>query len=80
MTLSSLEQGKNVVVDGSLRDSAWYEQFISKLKEKYPKMKIGKESYCTALYYTALSCTILYCTALYYTALYCTVLYCTALL
>ena len=28
MTISALEQGKNVLVDGSLRDASWYLSYI----------------------------------------------------
>ena len=41
MTLRALEEGKNVIVDGSLRDHSWYKVYIRSLKEKFPKLKIG---------------------------------------
>ena len=36
--------GKNVVVDGSLRDCDWYQTYLSTLKVRFPKMKLGEYS------------------------------------
>ena len=41
LTLAALQAGKNVLVDGSLRDSAWYEQYFADLHEQYPHLKIS---------------------------------------
>ena len=41
MTLNALEEGKNALVDGSLRDKEWYDSYISKLKQLFPKLKIA---------------------------------------
>mmetsp|Transcript_7349 Transcript_7349/g.16722 ORF Transcript_7349/g.16722 Transcript_7349/m.16722 type:complete len:650 (+) Transcript_7349:65-2014(+) len=41
LTLAAVQSGKNVVVDGSLQNSDWYEIFWSKLRAQYPQLKIG---------------------------------------
>lgn len=41
LTQASLQAGKNVVLDGSLQDAAWYEEFDARLREKYPELKIA---------------------------------------
>jgi hypothetical protein len=41
MTLNALEEGKNALVDGSLRDREWYDSYITKLKSLFPKLKIA---------------------------------------
>ena len=41
LTLAALEKGKNVLVDGSLRDSNWYQGYFSSLRNDYPLLKIG---------------------------------------
>jgi len=41
LTLAGLESGKNVLVDGSLRDSAWYQFYFQKLRTDYPNLKIA---------------------------------------
>jgi hypothetical protein len=33
--------GKNVLVDGSLRDADWYSKYVHGLKARFPKIKIG---------------------------------------
>eukprot|EP01035_Chromulina_nebulosa_P018489 gene18489-24202_t len=40
LILDALDQGKNVLVDGSLRDYVWYRQYILKLRSLYPNVKI----------------------------------------
>ncbi len=40
LTLAALQAGKNVLVDGSLRDAVWYSIYIEKLRETYPLLKI----------------------------------------
>lgn len=41
LTLAALETGKNVLVDGSLRDSDWYHSYFAQLRQDYPKLRIG---------------------------------------
>ena len=41
MTLKALEERKNVIVDGSLRNYVWYAQYMTGLKEKYPTTKLA---------------------------------------
>jgi len=41
LTLAALQAGKNVLVDGSLRDSAWYQTYFGRLREEYPNIKIA---------------------------------------
>lgn len=41
MTLHALKLGKNVLVDGSLRDAVWYSQYIRTLKSLYPETKVA---------------------------------------
>jgi predicted kinase len=41
ITLAGLESGKNVLVDGSLRDSEWYKLYFKMLREKYSHLKIA---------------------------------------
>eukprot|EP00596_Hydrurales_sp_CCMP1899_P003446 CAMPEP_0119042274 /NCGR_PEP_ID=MMETSP1177-20130426/14509_1 /TAXON_ID=2985 /ORGANISM="Ochromonas sp, Strain CCMP1899" /LENGTH=829 /DNA_ID=CAMNT_0007008945 /DNA_START=391 /DNA_END=2877 /DNA_ORIENTATION=- len=53
LTISALIQGKNVLVDGSLRDAEWYHEYITDLKARFPKLKIA------ILYITASRRTIL---------------------
>uniref|UniRef100_A0A7S3Q1U4 Zeta toxin domain-containing protein n=1 Tax=Chaetoceros debilis TaxID=122233 RepID=A0A7S3Q1U4_9STRA len=40
LTLAALQAGKNVLVDGSLRDSDWYTQYIESLRKQYSMLKI----------------------------------------
>eukprot|EP00529_Nitzschia_sp_RCC80_P013921 CAMPEP_0113482394 /NCGR_PEP_ID=MMETSP0014_2-20120614/22896_1 /TAXON_ID=2857 /ORGANISM="Nitzschia sp." /LENGTH=728 /DNA_ID=CAMNT_0000375909 /DNA_START=234 /DNA_END=2420 /DNA_ORIENTATION=- /assembly_acc=CAM_ASM_000159 len=37
LTLAALQSGKNVVVDGSLRDSNWYIEYFARLRKEYPQ-------------------------------------------
>lgn len=41
LTLAALQAGKNVLVDGSLRDSNWYQDYFKNLRDDYPSLKIG---------------------------------------
>ena len=39
MTLAALQAGKNVLVDGSLRDSEWYSWYFGRLREDFPSVR-----------------------------------------
>mmetsp|Transcript_14574 Transcript_14574/g.25257 ORF Transcript_14574/g.25257 Transcript_14574/m.25257 type:complete len:221 (-) Transcript_14574:155-817(-) len=41
LTNFALEKGMNVLVDGSLKDAVWYENYFLKLRECYPNLRIG---------------------------------------
>lgn len=41
LQLVALDNGKNVLVDGSLRDHAWYSLDFHQKREKYPKLKLA---------------------------------------
>jgi len=41
LTLASLQEGKNVLVDGSLRDATWYKLYFQKLREKFQNLRIA---------------------------------------
>jgi len=41
LTFAALQAGKNVLVDGSLRDSVWYTQYFAQLRREYPNNKIA---------------------------------------
>jgi dephospho-CoA kinase len=41
LTLVALKQGKNVIVDGTLRDHKWHETYFQRLRERFPEIKIG---------------------------------------
>jgi hypothetical protein len=41
LTLAGLNRGKNVLVDGSLRDAEWNASFFRRIREEYPNYKIG---------------------------------------
>ena len=41
LTLDALSDGKNVLVDGSLRNAEWYANYIQDLHNKFPKMKFA---------------------------------------
>lgn len=41
LTLAALQAGKNVLVDGSLRDSDWYQKYFKNLRDEFPSLKIG---------------------------------------
>jgi hypothetical protein len=41
LTLAALQAGKNVLVDGSLRDWEWYALYFKRLRKEYPSLKIS---------------------------------------
>eukprot|EP00588_Corethron_pennatum_P030891 CAMPEP_0194340702 /NCGR_PEP_ID=MMETSP0171-20130528/87315_1 /TAXON_ID=218684 /ORGANISM="Corethron pennatum, Strain L29A3" /LENGTH=660 /DNA_ID=CAMNT_0039105765 /DNA_START=32 /DNA_END=2014 /DNA_ORIENTATION=+ len=41
LTTVALKQGKNVMVDGSLRDSDWYGEYFNSLRKDYPILKLA---------------------------------------
>ena len=41
LTLAALKKNKNVMVDGSLRDTHWYQGYFSSLRRDYPKLRIS---------------------------------------
>ncbi len=41
LTMYALRQNKNVLVDGSLRNYEWYQQYITAIREDYPSFNIG---------------------------------------
>jgi predicted kinase len=41
LTDAALERGQNVLVDGSLRDAAWYQNYFAVLRRSFPKIRIG---------------------------------------
>lgn len=41
LTLAALQSGKNVLVDGSLRDSKWYRQYFASLRKEYMHFKLA---------------------------------------
>ena len=41
MILKALNTGRNVLVDGSLRDSYWYHLYITNIRIKYSKVKVA---------------------------------------
>ena len=41
LTRLGLDEGKNVLVDGSLRDWVWYLQYIKSIRREYPMLKIA---------------------------------------
>ena len=41
LTLAALQAGKNVLVDGSLRDWEWYSTYYDRLREEFPSSKIA---------------------------------------
>jgi len=41
LTLAGLQAGKNVMVDGSLRDSDWYQTYFERLREEFPALKLA---------------------------------------
>ena len=53
LSYHSLLHGKNVLVDGSLRDAHWYLKYFQDLREKFPTLKIA------ILYVTAKPETVL---------------------
>jgi hypothetical protein len=41
LTEAALEHGQNVLVDGSLRDAAWYQNYFGTLRHSFPTLKLG---------------------------------------
>jgi predicted kinase len=41
LTEAALERGQNVLVDGSLRDNAWYQNYFTTLRHAFPTLKLG---------------------------------------
>lgn len=41
LTLAGLQAGKNVMVDGSLRNSEWYKVYFQRLRKDFPLLRIG---------------------------------------
>jgi predicted kinase len=41
LTLAGLRAGKNVLVDGSLRDHSWYRQYFERLRNEFPALRIA---------------------------------------
>jgi hypothetical protein len=41
LTLAGLQAGKNVLVDGSLRDHDWYRQYFERLRSEFPMLRIA---------------------------------------
>jgi predicted kinase len=41
LTEVALKRGQSVLVDGSLRDAAWYQNYFQTLRVKYPALKLG---------------------------------------
>jgi len=41
LTAAALEAGRNVLVDGSLRDTDWYGEYFAKLRAQYPRLQIA---------------------------------------
>lgn len=39
LTLAALQGGKNVMQDGSLRDSDWYQTYFERLRREFPKVR-----------------------------------------
>jgi Zeta toxin len=41
LTLAGLHAGKNVLVDGSLRDHNWYKEYFARLRTDFPGIRIA---------------------------------------
>lgn len=41
LTLYALREGKNVLVDGSLRNAEWHKVYIQSVRDQYPDIRIG---------------------------------------
>jgi predicted kinase len=39
LTLAALQAGKNVLLDGSLRDADWYQLYFARLKDEFPSVR-----------------------------------------
>ena len=40
-TMACLQAGKNILVDGSLRDTAWYAKYFDFIRSEYPQFEIS---------------------------------------
>lgn len=41
LSMDALDDGKNVLVDGSLKDAVWYQMYINSLRSAFPRLKIA---------------------------------------
>ena len=41
LTLAGLQAGKNVLVDGSLRDYEWYKKYFARLRKCFPRLRLA---------------------------------------
>ena len=41
LTLAGLEAGKNVLIDGSLRDYQWYQEYFARLRRDFPVLRLA---------------------------------------
>lgn len=41
LTLAGLYSGKNVILDGALRDTEWYKMFIARIRDEFNQYRIG---------------------------------------
>lgn len=41
LTLAGLQSGKNVMVDGSLRNAEWYKTYFKRLRTDFPMLRLG---------------------------------------
>ena len=41
LTLASLQRGKNVLVDGSLRHAEWYRNYFAQLRREFPTLRLA---------------------------------------
>ena len=41
LTLAGLQSGKNVMVDGSLRNAEWYKTYFKRLRADFPMLRLG---------------------------------------
>ena len=40
--MAGLQNGQNVLVDGSMRNSSWYLKYIQELRAQFPMLKVSK--------------------------------------
>ena len=41
LTEAALRRGQNVLVDGTLRNSTWYQEYFDNIRARYPRLQIG---------------------------------------
>ena len=41
MTMAGLQNGQNVLVDGSMRNASWYLKYIQELRSQFPMLKVS---------------------------------------